>query len=105
MSVWDTAAAGIAAVFADPELIIYTQKGIKLAPIRVIRSDAAAPAFAGAGSTLRKTSYEIPKSTLPDKPSKKDSFTHRGRNWSIDDSTSMDASDAWLLVVSDAGAA
>lgn len=77
---------------------------MKLDPIRVVRSDAAAPAFAGAGSTLRKTSYEIPKTALPDEPSKKDSFTHRGRRWSIDDRTSLDASNAWLLVVSDAGA-
>jgi hypothetical protein len=105
MSVWDVAGAAITATFADPEPIIYTHKGEKVGEIRAIRSDAAAPAFAGAGSTLRKTSYEIPKTALPGDPSKKDRFTHRGRIWAVDEGTSLDANDAWLLIVSDAGAA
>jgi hypothetical protein len=105
MSVWDAAGAAIAAVFADPEPVIYTQGGVILPPIGAVRSDAAAPAFAGAGSTLRKTTYEIAKAALPAEPTKKDSFIHRGRKWTIDDRTSLDANDAWLLVVSDAGSA
>ncbi len=92
--------------FADRELIIYTQAGVVLPPIRAIWSDDAAASFEGAGSTLRKLTYEIRQADLPKRPSKtRDSFTHRGRIWQIADVTTRDDIGAWLLVVADVGAA
>lgn len=100
------AAPVIFAAFADPEPIIYTQAGVVLEkPIRVIRSEEGAPAFAGAGASLRKLTYEVRQRDLPAKPTKRDSFTHRGRKWSIEDCTRADDVGAWLLIVTDTGAA
>ena len=91
--------------FADPERIIYKQDGVVLPPIQAIWTDDAAAGFAGAGSTLRKLTYEIQQSDLPKRPSKtRDSFKHRGRRWEISDVTRRDDIGAWWLVVVDAGA-
>lgn len=92
--------------FADPEPIIYTQDSVVLAPISVITTDDAAAGFEGAGSTLRKLTYEIKQIDLPKRPSKvRDSFTHHGRRWEISDVVQRDDIGAWLLVVADTGAA
>lgn len=92
--------------FADLERIIYTQDGVILPPIRAIWTDDAAAGFPGAGSTLRKLTYEIQQSDLPKRPLKtRDSFTHHGRRWEISDVTKRDDIGAWWLVVADAGAA
>lgn len=100
------AAAVLFTAFADPERIIYTQDGVVLEPIRAIWTDNAAAGFPGAGSTLRKLTYEIQQSDMPKRPSKtRDSFTHHGRRWEISDVTKRDDIGAWWLVVTDAGAA
>ena len=100
------ALAAIRAAFVDPEPIIYSQDGIVLEPIGAIWTDDAAASFPGAGSTLRKLTYEIQQSDLPKRPSKtRDSFTHNGRRWEISDVTRRDDIGAWWLVVADAGAA
>ena len=95
----------IRAAFADPEPLDYTQDGLHLPPFQAIRSDRAAPTFEGPGATLRTITYEIEKRALPAVPTKKDSFTHRGRKWSIQDVTSLEDVAAWHLIVTDAGAA
>jgi hypothetical protein len=105
MSDWDAAAAAISAAFADPEPIIYTGAGLVAQPIVAVRSDWPAPAFAGAGETLRKITYEIQKRLLPEEPSKRNTFSHRGLRWAVEDITSRDDVDAWELVVSIAGPA
>ena len=105
MSLWDAAGAVITAAFVDPEPIIYTQGGVILPPIRAIRTEDAAPVFQGAGSTLRKIGYEVQQRDLPAEPTKRDSFTHRGRKWVPAEATRMDDIGAWLLFVEDAGAA
>ena len=100
------AAPVIFTAFVDREPIIYTQAGVQLPkPIRAIRSDEPAPAFPGPGASLRKLTYEVLQSDLPAEPTKRDSFTHRGRRWSIEDRTRLDDTASWLLVVCDAGAA
>lgn len=99
------AAPVIFRAFADPEPIIYTQGGVILPPIRAIRTDEAAPAFEGPGSTLRKLAYEVQQRDLPAEPTKRDSFTHRGRLWTLIEATRMDDVGSWLLMVNDAGAA
>ncbi len=100
------AASVLFKAFADPERIIYTQDGVVLLPIRAIWTDTAAAGFEGPGSTLRKLTYEIQQSDLPKRPSKtRDSFTHIGRRWAIDDVTKRDDIGAWWLIVSDAGPA
>ncbi len=92
--------------FADREPIIYTQDGVVLPPVYAIRSDDAAASFEGAGSTLRKLTYEVQQRDLPKRPSKaRDSFTHRGRKWQISDVVTRDDISAWMIVVVDAGAA
>lgn len=99
-------AAAIFAAFADPEPVVYSQRGVALpAPVRAVRSVDAAPAFAGPGDTLRSTTYEIRQADLPDEPTAKDSFTHRGRRWRVSNVTRDDDAGAWLLMVTDAGAA
>jgi hypothetical protein len=92
--------------FADPERIIYTQDGVVLEPIRAIWTDDAAASFFGAGGTLRKLTYEIQQSDLPKRPSKtRDTFTHNGRRWAIEEVICRNDIGAWWLVVADAGAA
>ena len=104
MSPWDTASGVIAAAFADPEPLAYTQSGVTF-PVKAIRSDVAADAFPGPGATLRKVVYEIRQADLPAPASKKDSFVHRGRIWRAEDITRRDDVGAWELVVVDQGAA
>jgi hypothetical protein len=99
------AAPIVFSAFADREPIIYTQAGVVIGQIRAIRSDDAAPNFQGAGASLRKVTYEVRKRDLPAEPSKRDTFTHRGRKWSIAERISLDELDAWQLIVTDAGAA
>jgi hypothetical protein len=98
------AAPTIFAAFADPEPIIYTQAGVVVGPIRAIRSDDAAPNFQGPGASLRKVTYEVRKRDLPAEPTKRDTFTHRRRKWSITERISLDELDAWQLIVTDVGA-
>jgi hypothetical protein len=102
---WQAAGQAIIDCFADPEPIIYTGAGLVAQPLTAVRSDWPAPAFAGPGETLRKITYEIQKQLLPEEPSKRNSFTHRGMRWAVDDITSRDDVDAWELVVSIAGPA
>lgn len=104
-SAWQAAGQTIFNAFADPEPIIYTGAGLVEQPLRAVRSDWQAPAFAGAGETLRKITYEIQKQLLPGEPTKRNTFTHRGMRWSVEDITNRDDVDAWELVVSIAGPA
>lgn len=101
--IWATAGAAIDAAFADPEQIIYTGAGLTAKPISAIRSDDAAPTFPGPGATLRRVSYEVSKSDLPATPSKKNTFTHRGIVWLVEEITSRDEVGKWELVVVDGG--
>lgn len=102
---WAAAGAAIDAVFADPEPLIYTGAGLIAQPVRAIRSDEAAPAFAGPGATLRRITYEIAKGALPNPPSKKNTFVHRGTVWLVEEITSRDDIGKWELVVVDGGPA
>lgn len=99
------AAPALFEAFADLEPIIYTQDGVVRDPIRAIYMDDAAAGFPGAGSTMRKLTYEVQQSDFPQRPSKRDSFTHKGHRWEISDITRRDDVGAWWLVVVDAGAA
>jgi hypothetical protein len=99
------AQAAIRATFVDREQILYTQGGVDLPPIGAIRADEAAPAFAGAGNSLRTVSYEVQYSDLPAEPTKKDSFVHRARRWRVEDVTRLDDVASWRLIVVDIGAA
>jgi hypothetical protein len=99
------ALAAIHAAWADDEPIIYTQASVAVGPVLAIRSDVAAPTFQGPGASLRKVTYEVRKPDLPAEPTKRDTFTHRGRKWSIAERISLDELDAWQLIVTDVGAA
>jgi hypothetical protein len=100
------AAPIVFSAFADREPIVYTQAGVVLQPFRAVLQDDAAATFPGAGSTLRKLTYEVQQADLPKRPSKtRDSFTHRGRRFEISDVTDRTDIGAWWLVVVDTGAA
>lgn len=105
MTVWDDAGAAIDAAFVDPEPLIYSGAGLVAEPIFAIRSDNAAPDFAGEGRTLRQVTYEVAQSDLPMRPDKSNTFTHRAHNWKVEDVTPRDdlAPPKWELVVIDLG--
>ena len=101
-------AAALAAIwegFADPEPIIYTQAGVELPSMPAIRSDIAAPTFDGPGATLRSIIYEVQHANFPARPTKSDSFTHRGHRWRVEDVSRRDDVGAWELTVVDGGPA
>ena len=103
MTPWDVASAAIDRAFNDPEPIIYTGAGLVGAPLAAIRSDTAAPAFNGAGKTLRTITYEVRQADLPEQPRKSNTFTHRGHLWRVEDITRRDDIGKWELVVTDGG--
>lgn len=105
MSVWDVAGAGIDRVFADPADIFYTGAGLTASAVSAIRTDEAAPDFAGPGQSARTIGYEVAIASLPSKPSKSDYFTHRGRKWRVIDITTRDEIGKYVLIVQDDGAA
>ncbi len=105
MSIWDTAGAAIDRVFADPSPIIYTGAGLTAGSVSAIRTDDAAPDFAGPGQSARTIGYEVAMASLPSKPSKSDYFTHRGRKWRVIDITTRDEIGKYALIVQDDGAA
>jgi len=105
MSIWDRAGAIIDATFKEEAEIIYTGAGLVGTPITAIRSDVPAPEFPGAGRTLRKITYEVRQSDLPEDASGEDTFTHRGVRWSVQDVTRRDDIGKWELVVVDEGPA
>lgn len=95
----------IHAAFADREPLFYIQAGAILPAFTAIRSERKAPAFEGAGSSLRTIAWEIRKVDVPVRPRTNEVFTHRGRRWRVGDVTTMDDVAAWEVVVSDIGAA
>lgn len=103
MSVWTEAGDDIDAEFIDPEPLIYTGAGLSGLPIWAIWSDVPASDFAGPGQTLRKVTYEIKQSDLPERPDKTNRFAHRGRTWKVEDVTQRDDIGKWELVVEDLG--
>lgn len=92
------ALAAIRALYEEP--VTYTGAGLDGETIMAIPSDFAAPAFQGAGSTLRSLTFEIAKSALPERPRKKDEIGgYRGKSWVVDDIAEHDDVDAWVLGV------
>lgn len=105
MGIWDAAGAAIDRVFADPAPVIYTGAGLTAAPVSAIRTDTAAPDFAGPGQSARTIGYEIAITALPARPANTNSFTHRGRRWRVIDITTRDEIGKYELIVQDDGAA
>lgn len=95
------AQAAIHALYAEP--ILYTGGAFDAEPLTAIWSDMAAPAFQGAGATLRELRFEIFQSALPFEPDK----SHRvervntGEVWAPNDITRRDDIGAWVIVVED----
>ena len=94
---WAAAAASIHAAFAEP--ILYSGAGLSDAEITAVPSDLAAPAFEGAGSTLRTLTFEIPKSLLPLRPRKGDQIRWNSDAYIVDDITERTDVFAWVLGV------
>ncbi|MFS0737551.1 hypothetical protein ABC347_10920 [Sphingomonas sp. 1P06PA] len=95
-------AAALAAVrllYGEP--IIYTRKtgGLPLAISAIPSIGGAAPAFQGAGDTLRETAFEIFKADLPFDPGKGDKIEHAGIEWTILQKTSLDDVASWSVQV------
>lgn len=87
----------IRAAYEEP--VLYTGLGLDSEPIKAIPSFEEAPAFEGAGSTLRTVTFEISYSSLPGKPRKKDLIVHGANSWKVDDVTERDDIAAWVVVV------
>jgi hypothetical protein len=104
MSIWDTAGRAIDCVFADDSPILYTGAGLAGAAVAAIRSEFAAPDFAGPGKTLRTIVYEVAMGDLPMAPARDDHFVHRDRLWSVIDITERADIGKWELIVTDNGA-
>jgi hypothetical protein len=105
---WAAAADAIAAEFSDRELLAYTSAEYGVFEIPAIRHEQDAPQFSD-GKTLRRIAYEIQFSALRDRgvdaPTKRDTFTHRGRLWRVSNITTLDDVFAWDLDVTDGGQA
>ena len=95
------AQAAIRAVYAEP--ILYTGGSFDEEPLTGIWSDMDAPAFQGAGATLRELSVEIPLSALPFEPDKDHLITrvNTGETWRANDITRRDDIEAWVVIVED----
>jgi hypothetical protein len=92
------AAAAIHAAFAVP--VAYTGAGVSGESLDAVRSDRAADAFTGPGSTLRETSFEIRIADLPESPRKGDRIVDgEDASWAVIDITRRDDIDAWVLIV------
>lgn len=102
MSIWEDAAATIAAAFADPEPLLITQPGHAQIGIVAIRSDVPDP---DPMSTQRRVSYEIAFGALPQRPSKQDVIVHRGRIWRVEQIEDDTEVGAWRVYVGNNGPA
>lgn len=91
------ALAAVRAAYEEP--VLYTGLGLDSEPIEAIPSFEEAPAFEGAGSTLRTVTFEISYTYLPGKPRKKDLIVHGVNIWKVDDVTERDDIAAWVVVV------
>lgn len=98
------AADAIASAFADPELLKYAIADLDTREIPAIRHERAPPQF-GDGGTNRRITYEIQFSVLPEKPSKRDTFIHRGTLWRIGNVATLDDVFAWDCDVTNGGPA
>lgn len=95
------AQAAIHAVYAEP--ILYTGGAFVDEPLTAVPSDMGAPAFQGAGATLRELSFEIPRGSLPFDPDKTHLIfrVNTGETWRVNDITRRDDIGAWVLIVED----
>lgn len=91
------ALAAVRALYEEP--VAYTGAGLAGDIIGAIPSEDRAPAFQGAGSTLRTLSFEIAYTSLPTRPRKGDEITWKGKVYSVDDITERDDVEAWALGV------
>ncbi len=98
------ALAAIDAAFS--EVVVYAGAGLsEPTPVYVIWSDGAAPAFQGPGTTARTVSFEIPQTTLPERPAKADRITRGGYVWKPNDVTRRDDIGKWEVIVELVGTA
>jgi len=93
----EAALADIRAAFS--ETVIYTGGGLIAQEIPAVRMEDGAPAFQGAGATLRKITFEIAQADLPEEPRKGDLLTSDGVELKVIDRTRRDDVAAWWLVV------
>ena len=100
MSLWDAAGAAIAAAFADPEQLTYTRFGNE--PVSIAATWSERDLIDGGRAIVYEIRFDA---GLPAAPTKRDSFTHRGRRWALaDHPRPIDAVQAWELTVTDQGA-
>lgn len=100
------ALAAIRAAFIDPEPIVYRIDGADRPPFHAIRSETTArDGDSYSGNNLRRIFWEIHRSDLPRKPANRDTFAHRGRRWEVTQVEDADDVEAWVITVTDAGAA
>jgi hypothetical protein len=104
---WRSAADAIAAEFADPELLAYTVAdlpSVDSSPrlIPAVRHEGEGFGI-NDGGTNRRISYEIQFSALPQKPTKRDTFVHRGTLWRISNVTTLEEVFAWDCDVTNGG--
>lgn len=100
MTDWAAALSSIAAAFADPEPIIYTCFGQDA--VEITASWSERDLLEGGRAVIYEVRFDA---ALPAAPTKRDTFIHRGRRWSLGDHPRPhDAVEAWELTVTDEGA-
>lgn len=89
--------ASIRGIYAEPVTYV---RGDTVLPIRAVPTlSAPAPAFQGAGDTLRQTIFEVAIADLPFEPGRADTIQHDLVQWSVLQATKLDDVAAWSIVV------
>ena len=86
--------------FAGVEPLLYSCSGA--APIPIMGPWSEQDLLDGGRRVVYELAYSLP---LASSPSTRDSFTHRGRRWSVTDVRRSDLLQRWELTVADQGAA
>lgn len=82
------------------EPVTYTAPGGVSVPARAVRSGDTAGSLSALGNPLRGVSFEIPRSSLPDRPKQGGIITADGAEaWRITQVTELGHVDSWYLVV------
>lgn len=100
MSWAEKEAADIHAAFADQ--VRYTGAGLTNASIAAVKYDEDGEPFQGGGNTLRKVTFEVLRSALPQAPVKGNTIVEddgAGQSWRVNDITRRNDIAAWQLVV------
>ncbi|MEO1221583.1 MAG: hypothetical protein AAFY42_09590 [Pseudomonadota bacterium] len=99
----DASVAALHAAFAKP--VKYTGAGVFETTIMAVRTHAKAGVFMDDQQTVRKVSFEILKSALPEQPAKGNRIVQNdgaGPEWRVTEVGDSDEVDAWEAFVAKA---